>query len=250
MSILKKMGPGRLPGGHTSLMKSLPPDWGQFRQRVAARQQQVSQPTAPEAGTSSEAPSRHFSDSLKGKLEKAEQRLRPSVAGTKDASEKAEDRSKPLNGGAKGKLEKAEGPSRSSDASAKGKTKKADGIAKPHDAGVKGKKEKAQGPSRHLNADAKGTSDRPKGLPQASSSDVSGSSQPKKMSSKAGGTRKATKDDLTSRQTDGQTSGQTKDEKAGRAAVCGQKRPAWGAPQPPSKAARVAEARTFKVCTQ
>ena len=229
VSILKKMGPGRLPGGHKSLMTSLPPDWGQFRQRIAAKQQ----PTATEAPANSEGPSRPFSDSLKGKLEKVE------------------GRSKLFSGGAKGKLEKPEGPSRSSDVGAKGKTKKADDGLKPHDAAMKGRTEKAQGPSRPFDADANGTSERPKGIPQ--SSDVRASGQPKEMSSKASVAVKATKDDQTNRRThgqnNGQTSGQAKDEKAGGTAAAGQKRPAWGAPQAPSKAARVAEGRTFKVRT-
>ena len=224
VSILKKMGPGRLPGGRNAIMTSLPSEWGQFRQRM---QQRVSQPTDPEAPAKSEGPSRAFSDSLKGKLEKVE------------------GRSKLFSGGAKGKLEKAEGPSRPSDAGAKGKTKKADGGSKPHDAAAKGRTEKAQGPSRPFDADAKGTSERPKGPPQPSSSDVRASGQPKEMSSKASGAVKATKDDQNNRQ----TSGRAKDEKAGGTAAAGQKRPAWGAPQPPSKAARVAEGRTFKVRT-
>ena len=216
VSILRKMGTGRLSRGQ-KLMTPLPSSWGQLSQHMSAKQHQASQPTAPEARANSEGPSM------------------------------------PVDAAARGKIEKAEGASRPLDACAKGKADKAEAPSRPVIASVKGKAARAEGPSRPSDT---GTSDRVERLPQPFHSDLRASGQPREAPPRPSAGGQADKDDqahgLANGKDDGQANGQSdgksKDEKA-RGAGNGQKRPTWGAPQPPSSAARVAEARTFKVCT-
>lgn len=235
VSILGQMGSGRLSQGQR-IMTPLPADFALLSQRFTAKQQQRAQATYPEGRATSGAPSRPFSAELKGKLEKAEARLKAADAGTK------------------GKAKQAEGPPKPSGSEVRDKPGKVAGAPKPV---AKGKAEKADGASRPFDAGAKGNPDRPKGLPQPSSSEMRASGQSKEVPARLNGVGKATKDDQANGHTNGQANGQAsgqasgkgKGEKAEGATTKGQKRPAWGAAQPPAKVAKVSEARTFKVCT-
>ena len=224
------MGSGRLPQGQP-LMTHLPADFAHLRQQFTAKQQQRAQAADPQARPSSAAPPRPFSAGSKGKLEKAEGRLKAADAGSK------------------GKAKQAEAPSKPSSAGVRDKAEKAAGAAKPV---AKGKAEKADGASRPFDTGAKGNPDWPKGLPQPSSSTLRANSQAKEVPARLNGVGKATKNDQanghTNEHTNGQASGKGKDEKAEGPTTKGQKRPAWGAPLPPAKAAKVSEGRTFKVC--
>ena len=110
-----------------------------------------------------------------------------------------------------------------------------------------GKGQRPQPNAKPMTADPKGRPERPNGMAQPTAIDQK-SRQPKpekasKPTTAAAPGHGAVHGLANGKQTELKGKGQTVKELSD-----GQKRPVWGAAQPPTNAARVAEARTFKVC--
>ena len=208
--MLSKMGTGRLSQGQ-QLMAPLPQSWTKLSQHLAAKRQQASQSTPHTADTKSDGPARPLSADIKGRHQKAEVPSRPIIPDAQGRLDRPEPSARPLAISTNGRQQKAEDPSRPVNPATKERPDGPEPSARPSAAGTKGRQQTMQGSSKPPQPGATSTGDQAHGLANGKIAEPTG-----------------------------------KDEKA-KAMSNGQKRPAWGAAQPASNAARVVEARTFKV---